>query len=89
MCLSNYIYVEISKMGQARPDLGRCATENKIAKHVSYTDTIGSKDFKKILPEIQSLTNLTQNSTRPKVIIGKHYLLNRRKSQKSRRRMVV
>jgi hypothetical protein len=56
--VSNYIYVETSKMGQARPDLGRCAIENKIAKHVPYTDTIGSEDFKEFLPEIQSLAKL-------------------------------
>jgi hypothetical protein len=27
--VSNYVYVETSKMGQARHDLGRCTTEKK------------------------------------------------------------
>ena len=52
-----------------------------MAKHVPSVDTIGSEDFKDSLPEIQSLTNLTPNSTRPKVIIGRYYLLSHRKSQ--------
>ena len=79
VCVSNYIYVETQKMGQARPDLGRCATE-KMYKHVPYIDTIGSENFKELLPEIQCLTNLTQNSARPRVLTGRHYLLSHRKS---------
>ena len=66
MCVSNYVYVETSKIGQARPDLGRCT--KKMAEHVPYADTIGSEDFKVSLPEIQSLTNLTPNSACPRVI---------------------